>query len=152
MFGDIPVHTGLSWMECGRAFRIVWARLIGEEPLCICFVQNSDEKFLSRYECSIAWFQRCALTLVCCIGWSLIAFSFLLYLQVRRSNYSVPQVKGSHYSHSVHVSRLSGRLLTQYVYFCCPLHLFLWTSMADVMSARMHYSISIWNHDVQLST
>jgi len=88
-------------------------------------------------------FRDVRLLLVCCIGWSLIAFSFLLYLQVLRSNYSVPQVKGSQYSHSVHVSR----------YFCCPLHLFLWTSMADVMSARnrMHYSIFIWNHDVQLS-
>ena len=60
-------------------------------------------------------------SLICCL--ILIAFSSFVLLQVLCSNYSFPQVKRSQYSHSLHVSRLDGKQLMLYVYFCWHVHL-----------------------------
>ena len=76
------------------------------------------------FECPIAMSVKHLLSsrLLCCFVLIVLLSSFVL-LQVLCSNYSFPQVKRSQYSHSVHVSRLDGKQLTLYVYFCWHVHL-----------------------------
>jgi hypothetical protein len=101
-------------------------------------------------ECSVAWFLKCALTSNL-LHW-LIPYCFLIFVISTGSSLQLFCSSSQRVTIFTFCACLKVRwqATDPISVFLLSLTLFLWTSMADVMSARMHYTIFIGNHDVHL--